>query len=316
MHIMTCDRRHFLLAAASTSAGLLLASGSSQAREVSDSHKLHLATNVYPWITFYRREQRDFNASLDEGLAAVARSGVDGFEPILNRPEDVDRLAPLLQQHQLEMRSFYVNSELHDAGQADRSIAAIVQIARRARDIGARIVVTNPNPIKWGGTANKSDAQLRVQAQSLDRLGEQLRELSLVLAYHNHDMEMRCSAREFHHMMQGTHPELVTLCLDAHWIYRGAENSQVALFDIVKMYAPRVTELHIRQSVDQIWTESFRDGDIDYGRLVSLLSEQGIHPHHVLEQAVEAKSPQTMDATEAHALSVKNARRVFAPLAS
>ena len=76
---------------------------------------------------------------------------------------------------------------------------------------------------------------------------ERLQAMSMTLAYHNHDMEMRCSAREFHHMMLGTDPELVTLCLDAHWIYRGSEDSSVALFDIVKLYVKRISEFHIRQ---------------------------------------------------------------------
>ena len=60
----------------------------------------------------------------------------------------------------------------------------------------------------------------------------------------------------------GTDPEHVTLCLDAHWICRGAGNSAVALFDVVKLYGPRVTELHLRQSVDNVWTEALSEGDI------------------------------------------------------
>ena len=66
-----------------------------RAAAAESSDKLHMACNQYPWITYYRREQRDFNASLDEGLAEVAKSGIDGFEPIANSPADIDRLAPL-----------------------------------------------------------------------------------------------------------------------------------------------------------------------------------------------------------------------------
>jgi len=82
--------------------------------------------------------------------------------------------------------------------------------------------------------------------------------MGLTLSYHNHDIELRNAAREFHHMMVGTDPAYVTLCLDAHWIYRGAGNSAVALFDVLKLYGPRITELHLRQSKDNIWTETFR----------------------------------------------------------
>ena len=156
-------------------------------------------------------------------------------------------MVPLLKKHGLEMRSLYVNSTLHDAAQADKSIEEVLAAAAKAKAVGTRIIVTNPSPIRWGGPENKTDEQLKIQAAALDKLGARLKPMGLILAYHNHDMELRNAAREFHHMMVGTDPANVTLCLDAHWIYRGAGNSQVALFDVLKLYGPRVTELHLRQ---------------------------------------------------------------------
>lgn len=266
--------------------------------------QLHIATNVYPWFTFYRREKKDFNADLDAGLAEVAAAGLDGFEPILNSPEEVDRLAPLLEKHHLEMRSFYVNTVLHDPQAADQSIEHVLVVAEKARSrLGTQFVVTNPSPISWNRqepNIDKNDEQLEIQARALDRLGAALRERGLRLAYHNHDMELRQAAREFHHMMLATNPENVGLCLDAHWIYRGSGNSQVALFDVIKLYGSRVCELHLRQSQDGIWTEAFGPGDIDYVRLANELKRLGVRPHLVLEQAVEQGSPNTMGAREAH----------------
>ena len=120
--------------------------------------------------------------------------------------------------------------------------------------------MTNPSPIRWGGPQSKTDDQLKLQARLLSQLGARLSDLGLVLAYHNHDAELRHAAREFHHMMLGTDPSTVTLCLDAHWIYRGSGNSSVALFDVLKLYGPRISELHLRQSRDGVWTEDLCDG--------------------------------------------------------
>jgi sugar phosphate isomerase/epimerase len=146
---------------------------------------------------------------------------------------------------------------------------------------------------------------------ALDKLGGKLRQMGLTLAYHNHDIELRNAAREFHHMMVGTNPENVTLCLDAHWIYRGAGNSQVALFDVLKLYGPRVTELHLRQSQNGVWTEVFGPGDIDYPRLADHLREIGIRPLLVLEQAIEAGSPHTTQPVEAFKESTEYTRKIF-----
>lgn len=277
--------------------------------------KLHVACNSYSWSVFYRREDRNFDQSLDEGLADVAASGLDGFEPGFGNPAQVARYGPLLQKHGLQMRSIYVNSVLHDVEKARDSIANVVAIAEKARATGTRIIVTNPSPIAWGGAQNKNDDHLKTQAAALNDLGAKLETMGLVLAYHNHDIELRQAAREFHHMMVGTDPEKVTLCLDAHWVYRGAGNSQVALFDVLKLYGPRITELHLRQSIDGIWAETFGEGDIDYQALARHIQALGLRPHIVLEQAVEQGTPHTMKSVEAFRQSTQNVRRLFAGFA-
>lgn len=276
---------------------------------------LHLSTNAYSWHVFYQREGRNFAADVDQGLADVKRSGLDGFEPSAGSPAEIAALAPLLRKHDLGMRSLYVGSSLHTKAEADKSIESILSIAREARASGTRIVVTNPNPLQWGGPQNKDDAQLRTQADALNRLGRELRALGITLAYHNHDIELRNAAREFHHMLAGTDPKWVSLCLDAHWVYRGAGNSQVALFDVVRLYGERIVELHLRQSSQGIWSETFGPGDIDYPALAKAILEARRRlpaPHLVLEIAVEKGTPKTVNPGEAHRLSAEEVRRTFA----
>jgi len=274
--------------------------------------KLHVACNQYSWSVFYAREKKDFNTSLDAGFADVAASGIDGFEPGVGGLEQIEPMLPLLKKHGLQMRSLYVNSTLHEAGQADKSIEEVLAAAAKAKTAGTRIIVTNPSPLRWGGPENKTDEQLTTQADALNKLGAKLRQMGLTLAYHNHDMELRNAAREFHHMMVGTDPQNVTLCLDAHWVYRGSGNSQVALFDVVKLYGSRVTELHLRQSQNGVWTEAFGPGDIDYPRLADSLLRIGVKPLLVLEQAIENGSPNTTKPVDAFKKSTACVRQVFA----
>jgi inosose dehydratase len=311
----TISRRSFVRNLALAGGVLVTGIGTAEAQRQKGGEKLHLACNQYPWTTFYGRENRDFNADLDKGLGELAASRLDGYEPLANNPQEIEQLRPLLRKHGLEMRSLYVNSVLHERDKAEASIEAVLAIARKAKEVGTQIIVTNPSPIRWGGPENKDDAQLKVQAASLEELGRRLREMRLILSYHNHDIELRNAAREFHHMMVGTDPAYVSLCLDAHWIYRGAGNSQVALFDVLKLYGRRITELHLRQSKDGIWTETFGEGDIDYEAVARHLLEINVRPHLVLEQAVEAGSPRTMSITEAFQKSSQYARQVFAAFA-
>ena len=273
--------------------------------------EVKISCQQYPWTTFMKREGKNWKTNPEESIKMVAKSGIKGFEPSYEKLEEVKMYREFFKDYEFETESVYVNSVLHDITKSEASIEKVLSIAKAAKKHGVKIVVTNPTPIRWGGPENKNDAELEVQAKSLNTLGEQLRKNGLKLAYHNHDAEMRQGALEFHHMMMATDPKNVHLCLDSHWIYRGSGDSQVALFDIVKMYADRIVELHLRQSEGGIWTETFGEGDIDYERLTEVLLSKKINPHLVLEQAVEEGSPHTLNPVVAHQQSLAYAKALF-----
>ena len=306
------SRREFIRNASMSVASLTLLSPDIMYGISKNSHGI--SCQQYPWFTFFKREGKDWSKDLTYSIGEYAKVGFDGFEPSFETPAEVKQLQPLLQRHQLSSKSLYVNSVLHEAEQMNQSISEVMAIATEAKKTGVEILVTNPSPIRWGSEEDKTDKQIKTQAGALNELGRQLREIGLTLAYHNHDAEMRNSAREFHHMMMATESKNVSLCLDAHWIYRGSGNSQVALFDIVEQYKQRIVELHLRQSRGGIWTEEFTEGDIDYSRLVNMLKEHQIKPHIVLEQAIEDGSPNTMNAVKAHQLSLEYTQELFASL--
>lgn len=308
---MNTDRRTFLQSLVGLAALLPLTKTAVAGAKTAAAERPQIACNQYTWHTFYQRQGRNWSADLDASLADFAKSGIVGYEPSITSADEIRKLAPLLKKHKLEMHSLYVNSTLHKADEADKTLATVTAIADAARPLGVRLVVTNPSPIKWGSGEDKTDADLATQAANLDLLGAELRKRGMTLSYHTHDVEMRNAAREFHHMMLGTDPKNVSLCLDVHWIYRGSGNSQVALFDIVKLYGKRITELHLRQSKNGIWAETFGDGDIDYPRLAQELKKLGIRPHLVLEQCIEKQSPNTMDALTAHRQDLKEVKAVF-----
>lgn len=293
---MTISRRNSLRLLSGVTAGSFL---SSQAK--SEESTIHLATNTYPWSTFARRRGEKLIPHSNQLLAEIAACGLSGYEPIINSSDEFEGLGERLASHNLEMRSLYVNSTLHDSTLSEESIGEVLAIASAAKKLGTAIFVTNPAPIQWGGKEDKTDSQLRFQAGALDELGEALRAIGITLAYHNHDSELRNGAREFHHMLTATRSENVKFCLDAHWIFRGCGNSEVAVFDVLKRYQDRIVELHLRQSQNGIWDEAFSlSGDINYGRLIKFLHEAKIHPHLVLEQSVEKESANTKSVVVAH----------------
>jgi inosose dehydratase len=305
-------RRYFIKSLAGSAAAMTMipsfagAAGRKPAQQISSTS--------YPWLTFYRREGKEWLADPDASIRDFASSGLKAIEPAVSSLEELQALVPILKKYDIAMKSVYVGTTLHDPATSEQNINQAAQIAVAAKEWGVKIIVTNPSPISWGNPEDKDDAALTVQAASLEKLGAILAGHKLALAYHSHDMEMRQGAREFHHMLSSTDPRFVSFCLDVHWVYRGTGNSQVGLFDIVRMYGKRISELHIRQSRDHIWSEVFGPGDIDYPTLVTELVRLKVQPNLVLEQCLEDKSPNTTTAANAHRLGLEYAREVFAPL--
>ena len=303
-------KRRAFLKSISLGAGAAIIGKDVLAKEMSKNVD-KVACQQYTWFSYFQREGKSWMEDPEMSLKEYVKSGLKGYEPFFNSPEEVPSLKKQLDAQQIWCKSMYVNSILHEPQLVEKSIEDILATAREAKKIGIDIIVTNPTPIKWGGPENKSDQQLKSQAIALNLLGKKLKSLGISLAYHNHDAEMRESAREFHHMLTGTDPAYVKLCLDAHWIYRGSGNSQVALFDIVEIYADRIVELHLRQSNNGIWSEVFGTGDIDYRRIAAILKAKGKYPHIVLEQAIEQGTPHTMSTVEALGKSVDQVKEIF-----
>lgn len=310
---MSSDRRHFLGSLAAFTGTTLLAEKSyAQAEKTAKSFPI--SCNSYSWLTFYERQGKTWMADPDASLSELAQSGLTAYEPGINSADEVTKLVPLLKKHGLIMPSLYVNSTLHRADDAQKSIDSVLAIAEASRPAGTSIFVTNPSPLKWGNEDDKTDPELVEQAKNLNRLGNELRKRGITLAYHTHAPEHRQAAREFHHMLLATEPKNVSLCLDAHWVYQGSGNSQVALFDVVKLYGKRIVEVHIRQSKAGVWQETFGEGDIDYRRLATDLKTLGVRPNLVLEQCLEKGSPNTLGAVQAHKQDLVYANDVFAGL--
>jgi inosose dehydratase len=118
--------------------------------------------------------------------------------------------------------------------------------------------------------------------------------------------------------MWDTKPENVSLCYELHWSYRASGNSAVSVYDHAKMYGNRSVEIHLRQSHDQVWTETFTaKDDIDTAHALSLLKKAGANfetIHIVLEQAPENGTPNTLSPLEIFRQSVQNVQMMLTDL--
>jgi inosose dehydratase len=273
---------------------------------------LPISCSEYDWITFYERDEKNWGEDPDACFAEFSATNIPGLELSLNNPDQLKKLIPYLKKYQIQLPSVYIGSSMHEESDAKKSSETILEIAEIAKNLGTEIIVTNPNPIQWGSEQLKNDQQLSCQSTHLESLGKSLRQLGIKLAYHTHDVELKAGAREFHHVLQNTSAESLSFCMDVHWIYRGSGNSQLAVFDTLKMYGDRIISFHLRQSKNEIWTETFEaDGDIDYVRFANEVKRMGINAHLVIEQCLEEKTVRKLDVVEAHKINLREINNLF-----
>jgi len=287
------------LAGAST---VLPMPSSAQESAKSKTDRLHIAVNQYTANSFFRRDEKNF---WDE-LATLKSCGIDGFEATIGTAEEAENVGKRLKDAGLEMRSVYVGGSLHEKEHADKTIERILATAEKTKEFGTQFMIYNPAP--KGG---KSDEELIRQTKKVDELGAKLRGMGITLSFHYHTTELEFGGREFHHLLCGTDPANFTLCMEQHWSYRACGNSQVALFDHIKLYSSRIATTHLRQSIDNVWSEWYGDGDIDSKRLAAELKKLPKLPHIVLEQASEKGTPHTMTSADVFKKSVAYIRAIF-----
>jgi len=269
-----------------------------------------IGTQLYPWSQHYKAGGKKLEENLDDCFAQIKSAGLDVVEGSVTSEAQANLISRLLRKHRLEMPTMYVGATLHTEQWA-KDFESVVNQARWGKTLGAKIVVVNPSPVDWNTKQDKTEDEIRTQSHAMLQLTEVLKSIGLTLAYHTHDSELRRCARELHHMLLATRRVGMKFCLDAHWIWRGAEGSQVVLDDIIELYGDRIASLHVRQSIDNVYTETLQDGDIDYYSVARKLKQIDFEGPILIETSREVGTPETMDISDGHRISAEWIKRTL-----
>jgi inosose dehydratase len=288
-------RREFLAGAAA--AGVLRAS----------RYQPKLMLQPYVWTQVFQEEKIALADGLDRMFGESKRAGYNRIElrDAFLTSELRSRTADLVRKYDFEVPVVYQGGAFYEAESADRSIANILQTADRARDLHTEWINTNCNPKK--GRERKSDLELATEARYLNRLAQHLKERGIRLMMHEHDPDMADGAREWRSNLHNTDPKLVWICLDVHWVYRGGQDPMELLHEA----GHRIASLHVRNSVNRVWSESFGRGDVDYRAVASSLQRIGYQGLIAVELAYESGTNPTRPLEEDLRISREYAEKVF-----
>ena len=263
-----------------------------------------LAAQAYVWTQVLRKQKRTLAEGVEDVIAGTRAAGFENTELMsaFFTAELGSRTIALLKQHNLKVPIVYNGGPMHTRAAAGKTIAGTLKLADTIRDTGARVINFNPNP-KARKTL-KTERELEQEAGAVTTLGVELHKKGFELILHHHDPAMKQNAREWHYLLKNTN---LRLCVDTHWVYRGGQDPM----EIVREAGSRLASLHLRNSRDRVWMESFGDGDIDYRPLAAYLKEIRYRGYLVIELAYEKDTRITRPLEEDLRLSREYAEQVF-----
>lgn len=268
MESKTLLRRHIL--------GALAAGGFASA---APRYAPKVAAQVYVWTQVFAAQKKPLIEGLPEVFETTRKVGYRRMELISSfvLGEALPRTRELIRKHGIEIPIVYHNGSFHEEAAAEKAIAELLKVADAAKSLGAGLLEANPNP-KPKREA-KTDAELEVQARSINRLAGEIARRGMRLILHHHDIEMADNAREWRHILRNTDPQRVGFCIDHDWVLYSGQDP----FALLKEAGPRVDSFHLRDARNRVWTQALGEGDYDYPALARYLKDHGFTGYLVVE---------------------------------
>lgn len=240
-----------------------------------------MSVEGYIFQQYAARQKKPLSEIVEAAFAMAREAGFHNIEinPAFFERGFRDRTLSSLRANRLRMPSVYAGGVMHQEQLAEQTLARALEIAALCRPFGCKAVVTNPDPKP--AQARKTDAELAVEAKSLNRAGRALRSQGYELRVHHHTPQLLDNAREWRYILHNTNPRDVALCLDLDWAHQGGFEPLALLREA----GARVREIHVRNSKNKLWLEAFEDGDIDYRAVAAYLKRQKLQPLVVVELA-------------------------------
>lgn len=172
-------------------------------------------------------------------------------------------------------------------------------IAAEAEVFGHRYVVLGWVPVELRG----SIANWKKIAETLNVVGENLRQRNLQLCYHNHDFEFEekfDGEYALDILYANCNPELVQAELDVYWIKKGGADPT----SFIKKYPRRVPLLHIKDMDTDGNFAEIGAGTLNWPEIFSTAEANGVQ-HYIVEQDICPGDP--LDSAR---LSLENLRKM------
>ncbi|MBI5281796.1 MAG: TIM barrel protein [Candidatus Solibacter usitatus] len=267
-----------------------------------------LAAQAYIFSQVYPMHNLRMEDRIPEVFETLKSAGYSTVELVSGffTADNASNTAQSLLLARMKCVAVYNGGVMHTAEGGRETVQQTLALAKRVKAVHPIAAISfNPNP-KPKQEA-KTDSELGVQAENLNKLAKDLKKMGLRLYIHQHAPEMAQEAREWRHILKNTDPKTVEFCLDTHWVLRGGQDPMTLL----KECGTRLASIHLRNSKGGVWMEDFGDGDLDYVAVAAYLKQIAYRGYLVVELAYDKKTEMTRTLEENLRRSREYTERVF-----
>lgn len=240
-----------------------------------------MGTTMYQWDMEYRKRGLDFYDNLETAFKEIAASGLDGVQSRLvyaDTDQKAEKFIEVCKNSGLKLASLYGSSNLYDKEMRQSEIQKLLNAATSANRIGCSLIALDMSSPKG---RDKTDDELKIQVEGLNKIGAAFSVMGMRLAVHNHTPEMKNEAREFRYVMDNISEKSVGACLDIAW----ATMSGVSAVELINAYHHKLFDIHVRNFHDGNFTQSVTEGSIPYSEIFRLLKKYNYDGWLILELA-------------------------------
>ena len=115
-------------------------------------------------------------------------------------------------------------------------------------------------------------AQYSAAAERLDRAGARCRARGVTFCYHNHAHEIVHDMFGLTHILRGTDPANVHLCLDTYWVAKGGQDPAT----IIRQLGDRIGYMHLKDMTPEGDFAEVGQGRLDWEGIQAAVSAAGV----------------------------------------
>lgn len=216
-------------------------------------------------------------------IEQIARAGYGALEIGAQRLDldNPDAFLTLTTRYGLAIAGIHTGGEIYSPTDMYAGQVFFEKAARFARAVNASCVLLSGKP-KEGG---KTDADLASEVDSLHWVADICQSQGLPLNFHTHNWELANDLRELRYLTGNTDPGKISLCLDIGWVQRAGYDP----LKIVDEFYPRIRYLHLKDTLDDRWTE-VGCGTVDFHTLLADLNQRGFSGQLAVERDEELEN--------------------------